>query len=212
MTRPRLLDLFCGAGGCSVGYHRAGFDVVGVDNRPMPRYPFEFLQADALEYLDEHGHRFDAIHASPPCQAFSVTRHLPNVGKHVDLLGPSRELLLKCGRPWVIENVIGAPMHYSIMLCGTMFPELRVQRHRLFETSFWMWQPEHPIHKVKLKTHRWCAGQREQEWQTVAGHAFGVKAAKLAMGIDWMTRDELAQAIPPDYTNFIGKQLIERLK
>src|SRR4051794_16680153 len=121
---PRLLDLFCGAGGCSVGYHRAGFDVVGIDIAPQPHYPFEFIQADALTALDLFGMRigdFDAVHASPPCQSYSVScNYRPeNRTKYPDLVAPTRELLYEIGLPYVIENVPGAPLHSPIMLCGS---------------------------------------------------------------------------------------------
>lgn len=142
-VRPRLLDLFCGAGGCSKGYADAGFDVVGVDKEKQSRYPFTFIQADALKYLAECGHCFDAIHASPPCQLFSPLRHLPNFKKnaHEDLIEPTRAALIATGKPYVIENVPGAPLIEPFTLCGTMFglrtdcgAELR--RHRLFETNW----------------------------------------------------------------------------
>lgn len=141
MSRPRLLDLFCGAGGCSRGYHDAGFDVVGVDIRPMPRYPYEFHQADALEYLREHGHEFDAIHASPPCQAYCALKSMPNAKEHPDLVGVTREALRESGRLYVIENVPGAPLVDPVMLCGTMFGlqtdcGAQLRRHRLFETNW----------------------------------------------------------------------------
>lgn len=150
--RPRLLDLYCGAGGCSAGYHRAGFDVTGVDLRPMSRYPFPFIQADALEYLREHGNSFDAIHASPPCQRYTVARTIHQSGeRHPDLVAPTRELLLASGKPWIMENVVGAPMGCSVVLCGLMFG-LRVLRHRLFEASFVLLVPEHPRHPKHLRT------------------------------------------------------------
>ena len=152
MPKPRLLDLFCGAGGCSVGYSRAGFDVVGVDNRPMPRYPFTFVQGDALEYLAAHGGEFDAIHASPPCQRYSVLAAMHPDREYPDLLQPARELLEASGKPWVIENVETAPMEreanlfgFGVLLCGSMFglgvPRGYLRRHRCFETSFPVPQP-----------------------------------------------------------------------
>lgn len=136
----RLLDLYCGAGGCAVGYSRAGFDVVGVDLNPMPRYPFEFHQGDALDYLREHGHEFDVIHASPPCQAYCSLKSMPNAKVHPDLVAPTREALEATGKPYVIENVPGAPLLSPTMLCGTMFGlgtgDADLRRHRLFETNW----------------------------------------------------------------------------
>jgi len=203
MMRPRLLDLFCGAGGCSVGYHRAGFDVVGVDSKPMPRYPFESIQADALEYLAEHGREFDAIHASPPCQQYSVTKSI--WGKeYADLIPATRELLHATGKPWVIENVQPAPLG-GIVLCGMMFG-LKVYRHRRFESSELLFAPHHPRHKERAV----AVGHKANDGQfmTVAGHISSIAVARKAMGIDWMTRAELVQAIPPAYTEYVGKQLL----
>jgi len=136
-VKPRLLDLFCGAGGCSVGYDRAGFDVTGVDLAPQPHYPFPFHQGDALEYLAEHWQEFDAIAASPPCQAYSTASQTQrNAGKvYPDLLGPTRDALIGAGLPWVIENVVGAPMRPDFQLCGCMFG-LKLRRERWFETSW----------------------------------------------------------------------------
>lgn len=200
----RLLDLFCGAGGAAMGYHRAGFDeIVGVDNRPMPRYPFTFVLADALEYVREHGHEFDAIHASPPCQAFSALKTMKNAKQHPDLLTPTRALLQSIGKSWVIENVYGAPMYHPlIILCGTMFDlELadgsgELRRHRIFEHSF-------PIGLVPQCRHRnfavRCHGggetQKGRRTVTVTGHSggysrrdgrpsFNTHARKEAIGID----------------------------
>lgn len=117
----RLLDLFCGAGGAGEGYRRAGFEVVGVDIKPQPKNPHRFIQGDALEYLAEHGGEYDAIHASPPCQAHCDLKHMWNAKDNPDLIGPTRELLQKIGRPYIIENVEGAPLISPIILCGTMF-------------------------------------------------------------------------------------------
>jgi DNA (cytosine-5)-methyltransferase 1 len=209
LTRPRLLDLFCGAGGASMGYHRAGWDVVGVDNRPQPRYPFEFHEADAMEYpLDG----FDAVHASPPCQAYAVSTKVW-VGKaqeHPDLVEPTRARLLASGLPWIIENVPGAPLLNPITLCGTMFEGLRVYRHRLFECSPAIyWPPWHNAHEEKAAE----VGRPVDEngWMTVAGHFINLPAARVAMGIEWMNKPELAQAIPPAYTEWLGKRLLEAL-
>src|SRR3990167_5935443 len=118
-----------------MGYHRAGFEVVGVDHLPQKHFPFEFHQDDALEYLAKHGREFDVIHASPPCQHYSAMQHIKkNKHKWPDLVGPVREGLLVAGKPYVIENVVGAPLRVDLMLCGTMFG-LGIIRHRIFESS-----------------------------------------------------------------------------
>ena len=312
----RLLDLFCGAGGAAMGYSRAGFDeIIGVDIAPQPRYPFEFVQADALEYLAEHGH--DAIHASPPCQGYSIMHNLPWLrGREYPLLiKPTRDLMIHVGKPWVLENVMGAKwgcknlenisrlIGYDITdhgmkanwLCGAMFGK-PFYRHRLFATN-WLWlAPGHPKHKSQRPrgitsdsrgrgiTEQVVANPVNSEWRqyhdgalnirpgyekvpfsyptivgerlrangrpkdskiglSVAyresagrdsggltqpanslahwqgngapangvgiGHAKGWHLAAEAMGIDWMKRDELTQAIPPAYSEFIGTQLLK---
>lgn len=207
--RPRLLDLFCGAGGAAMGYHRAGFDVVGVDIKPQPRYPFEFHQADALEFLREHGHEFDAIHASPPCQAYTRGRKLQG-NTHPDLVAPVRDLLETTGKPYVIENVPGAPLVNPVVLEGQMFPGLRTQRKRLFETN---WPLDVPILRPPPPARNAKMGRpvTPGEWMHVVGHFSGLSEAREAMGIDWMGQHELAQAIPPAYTEFIGRRLLEEL-
>ena len=204
---PKLLDLFCGAGGASMGYHHAGFDeIVGVDINPQPRYPFEFIQADALEYVAEHGDEFDAIHASPPCQRYSVMSR--NHTEHPDLYAPTRELLLASGQPWIIENVIGAPYGYGFVLCGSMF-NLVVRRHRNFETSW--------LHLMGLR----CDHAKQGRPITVTGNGGssprrhshkGIKAEwPDYMGMAWATPKECTQAIPPAYTEYIGHELIKAL-
>ncbi len=201
----RLLDLFCGAGGAAMGYYRAGFDeIVGVDIAKQPRYPFTFVQADALEYVAEHGREFDLIHASPPCQAFTTARVI--YGKqHDDLLTPTRRLLQTLPVPWVIENVPGAPMRADIVLCGSMFGEPRLKRHRLFE--FW----KQPTDLILLPP---CS--HAKQIISVFGHGghvyHGVQEWREVMGIDWMLRDELAQAIPPAYTEFIGREFLRQIQ
>jgi DNA (cytosine-5)-methyltransferase 1 len=204
MTRPRLLDLFCGAGGAAVGYHRAGFEVVGVDHKPQKRFPFLFVQTDALTYLAAHGHEFDAVHASPPCQAYSRTRAIWN-NNYPDLLAAVRHVLETSGKPWIIENVEEAPLG-GIVLCGTQFG-LRVLRHRRFESSVFLWAPDPCLHPKDNRCVQVGRPIGEGQMVTVAGNISGVKLAGKAMGIDWMTRDELTQAIPPAYTEFVGKQL-----
>ena len=215
MSKPRLLDLFCGAGGASMGYHQAGFEVVGVDIRPQPRYPFEFVQADALEYVAAHGHEFDVIHASPPCQAYTRLRRLVEgkIGRkrdYPDLVAPTREALRATGKIYVIENVGGAPLQDPIMLCGEMFG-LRVFRHRYFEVSVFLLAPPHPRHPRGSTTMAYRSRSSFANGAThigVYGNAFDVEDGRVAMGIDWMTRRELSQAIPPAYTRWIGEQIL----
>jgi DNA (cytosine-5)-methyltransferase 1 len=217
--RPKLLDLFCGGGGASMGYHRAGFDVTGVDLRPMPRYPFTFVRADALEYLAAHGREFDAIHASPPCQAYSSTTKRNKGGRtHPDLVAPVRRLLETSGRPWVIENVEGSPLVGATRLCGTMFPGLLVKRHRLFEASFAFDPPgpcDHPTAKLYPSGDALASGRSMLSPFVAVWGSGGNKGDKAlwsrAMGIDWMTRAEMAQAIPPAYTEYAGRLLMNVL-
>ena len=209
MRRPRLLDLFCGAGGAGMGYHRAGFDVVGVDISPQPRYPFEFVQADAMTFPLEG---FDAIHASPPCQAYSVTRHNWNArSDHPDLLGPTRERLQEAGVPWIIENVPGAPMRTDLILCGSAFglgiPGYQLRRHRWFElSSGWFFSPpcQHRGPVIGIYGDHGRDGRRTEGY----GRYFTLEERREAMGINWMARKELDQAIPPAYTEYTGSVLL----
>lgn len=210
---PWLLDLFCGAGGAAVGYWRAGFNVVGVDIEPQRRYPFTFVRADAMAILAGQlklGMVFDAVHASPPCQHYSKTQRIRS-NAHPDLIGRVRRLLKPYGVPYVIENVADARgyMRDPAMLCGAMFPELRVYRHRLFETSFNLSVSSHPRHVAKqTKMGRW---PQPGTFMHVVGNFSGVEAAREAMGIPWMGRDELREAIPPPYTEYIGHQLMAHI-
>lgn len=208
-SRPRLLDLFCGAGGAAMGYFRAGFDVVGVDVKPQPNYPFEFHQHDTFRVLagivDGHfPHVFDAIHASPPCQAYS--RATPDKSGHPDLVGATRERLEATGLPWVMENVPGAPMRPDVTLCGSMFG-LRVRRHRLFESNVLLLQPQcrHKSQGTPLGVYGHGGGQRSERW--TGERAKASQYAKL-MGMPWATPSEIVLAVPPAYTEFIGQQLL----
>jgi DNA (cytosine-5)-methyltransferase 1 len=207
--RPRLLDLFCGAGGAAMGYYRAGFDVIGVDHKPMPRYPFEFHQSDALEYLAEHGHEFDAIHASPPCQGYSRLRHLPWLkGKVYPMLIPiTRKALQETHKLWVIENVGDAPLN-GAQLCGLALG-LNIIRHRRFESNILLLFPPCPGHPII--EHGSAAMATKYRGSGVAGIYKGDDPATV-MGIGWMTKQELTQAIPPAYTEFIGLLLIQYLE
>ncbi len=277
----RLLDLFCGAGGAARGYQGAGFHVTGVDHEPQPRYAGDaFVQADALEYVAEHGRDFDAIHASPPCQGYSIMHNLPWLrGREYPLLIlPTREMLEALGKPYVVENVMGARYGSTTLkkrgleahglkagwLCGGMFG-LPFYRHRLFATNWFWLAPGHPKHAGRQVIHipvgngrgrregseqgarhpeyekvpfsyptivgeRLRANGRPKDskiglsngmpetqlanWQNGAegngvgiGHAKGWRLAAEAMGIDWMKREELTQAIPPAFTECIGRQL-----
>lgn len=208
-----LLDLFCGAGGAAMGYHRAGFEVVGVDIAPQKHYPFEFHQADALEYCAEHGKEFDAIHASPPCQRYSATKSLTR-RIYQKLIEPTRRVLIESCKPYIIENVVGAPLLNPTLLCGTMFG-LQTYRHRLFETSFEIPFFLHMTHGATKDDMKWPSKQLMGYMVQVVGHPRYKGAAKRyreAMQIDWMSSDEITEAIPPAYTEFIGKHLIRYLQ
>lgn len=225
MKRPRLLDLFCGAGGAGEGYHRAGFDVVGVDINPQPRYPFEFHQADAMTYpLDG----FDVIHASPPCQAYCALKTMTNSKEHPELVGEIRERLIENGKPWVIENVFGAPLNHPVMLCGSHFnlkaaDGYSLRRHRYFEMSIYMLSPFACSHGKKTVgvyggkardialEKRHYALPKETRGEPV-GVVLPQTTGREAMGIDWMNMRELSESIPPAYTEWIGKQLMKYLK
>ena len=219
--RFKLLDLFCGAGGAAQGYHLAGFEVVGVDIAPQPHYPFEFYQANALEYVAEHGREFDVIHASPPCQAYCSFRRLNEAlgrdqSRHPDLIAATRAALRATGsKVYVIENVPNAPLIEPILLCGEMFG-LRVFRHRLFEVNRFLLAPPHPRHPRGSTTNAYRGVSAFVYGAThisVAGNNFRLGDAKAAMGIDWdVTRREISQMIPPAYTRWLGGRLMEILR
>lgn len=218
----RALDLFCGAGGASMGLHRAGFEMTGVDVRPQPNYPFSFIEADALEFpLDG----FDLIWASPPCQAFTAYRRRGNMHDALNHIPVVRDRLRGSGTQYVIENVPGAPLENPIVLCGTMFG-LGVRRHRLFETTmpFVLVPPCHHVGvQIPVYGHgvpqwfreKWADGypaatNRERRSTVEVGvYRIDVETQRIAMDIDWMTRDELSQAIPPTYSEFIGRAIMD---
>ncbi|MDE8346938.1 MAG: DNA cytosine methyltransferase [Acidocella sp.] len=209
----KLLDLFCCAGGAAKGYQDAGFEVVGVDIDPQPNFPYRFIQSDALSLSSEFLGRFDAIHASPPCQAYSdLAKRNRNADAWPRLIDPVRDMLIKTGLPYIIENVEGAPLQNPVILCGTMFPGLRVLRHRLFETNFSVIVPPHGRHpKVhtfdKRKSHYGKTNDMVDFVQVTGGGNCTIMAAREAMGISWMKKSELNEAIPPAYTKYIGMQL-----
>lgn len=239
--KPRLLDLFCGAGGCTKGYQRAGFYVVGVDNKPQPNHcGEEFHQADALEVLDTllagdtwQGYRledFAAIHASPPCQAHStigkqIRQRFESI-EHIDLVAPTRELLVRTGLPYVIENVPGAPLVAAVTLCGSSFG-LDVRRHRLFETNWGLMGPPcaHGWQTPRFRSLDKRRGAKSvvpvhgsSQLASVVGvhghinYAGEQELRKKAMDIDWMSPYELTQAIPPAYTELVGHQLMAEIQ
>ena len=209
----RLLDLFCGAGGAAMGYHRAGFDdIVGIDIAPQPNYPFAFIQADALRPpvdLDA----FDLIHASPPCQAYSTLT--PDPSQHPDLVAPTRVML--GDRRWIIENVVGSPLDGHLMLCGSMF-RMGVQRHRYFEFS------RVPLILAPACNHlAWPDGRPWGVFGDPDGFNQGINGGqdrhkyqddahgRELMGMPWaLTRREVTEAIPPAYTEYIGRAFLEQ--
>ena len=211
--RPHLLDLFCGAGGCSVGYSRAGFEVVGVDIAPQKHYPFEFHQADALEYCAEHGREFDVIHASPPCQAYSRARAV-HKKEHPKLIPATRDALISTGRIYVIENVEGAPLHACLMLCGTMF-SLKTRRHRWFESNVDLGFPPYSCSCQNQtgigKLFNLHNTMQRNIFMDRNGYTSTANALRDSLEVPWMNMDEAQEAIPPAYTEWIGKQLIERI-
>jgi DNA (cytosine-5)-methyltransferase 1 len=210
--KPRCADLFCGAGGAAMGLHRAGFEVVGFDIKPQKNYPFEFHQADALT-VDLSS--FRAAWASPPCQRYSAgAKKWGTSDNHPDLIAPARDLLLASGLPYIIENIEPAAplLRDPGMLCGTMF-DLGVFRHRCFESNVVLLFPEHTQHSGRVG---------DGKYHTVTGHAGGSSKRdgwkggstsdwRIAMGIDWMTGNEMAESIPPAYSEFLGRQLIKLL-
>jgi DNA (cytosine-5)-methyltransferase 1 len=212
MSRPRILDLFCGAGGAAMGYHQAGFDVVGVDINPQPHYPFEFIQADVMVHIPGlRLNTFDAIHASPPCQRYSAASNLHgNSGDHPNLIEPVRQLLHGVGKPFVIENVMGAPLRaMPIVLCGTQFG-LRIIKHRQFESNWNLRPCDVPCDHSDVY----------DPWH---GPGRGVAKRRLAQDTPWIPMaggasrkrgitGDVFNAIPPAYTRFIGQQLIAHLQ
>lgn len=222
--KPRLLDLFCGAGGAAMGYHRAGFEVVGVDINPQPRFPFEFIQGDWEEPLmvlpglwEREGIPY-AIHASPPCQRYStMTKKWGREGEHPDLVEPVQMALRELaeeGMPYVIENVPSAPLDNPVMLCGSMFGlsaeggKYQLRRHRIFESNVSIFAPASCAHQGQaLPVYGHPGGSSKRD-----GLKFpGIDAWRAGMGIDWMNQHELAESIPPAFTEHIGKRLMAAL-
>lgn len=206
----KLLDAFCGAGGCSVGYARAGFDVVGVDFHQQRHYPYRLYVDEAIEFILKHGHKYDVIHASPPCQIHSTLPSLAAKAEMTDLVPATRRALEETGAIWVIENVMKAPLINPLLLCGSMFglhsDRGYLQRHRIFESNIPLYGPGPCAHEglaVGVYGHG-SAGHEGKKMRTA-----NIDEAKILMGIDWMTRNEITQAIPPAYTEFIGRQILD---
>jgi len=207
----KLLDLFCGVGGASVGYSQAGFVVHGVDLKHGKRYPFTYIRADVLDVLKDEKYiqQFDVIHASPPCQTHSITQHLRNAqGKttsKVDLIPQTRAALIASGKPYIIENVVGSPLINPIQLCGSSFG-LQVRRHRLFESNMKL-QGSECNHKAQGRPVG-VYGSLNDEIPNGGKTAKTISEARIAMGIDWAIWTELVEAIPPAFTKYLGHQLI----
>ncbi len=213
----KVLDLFCCAGGAGMGYSLAGFDVVGVDIAAQPEYPFAFIQGDALKYAKEHGHEFDLIHASPPCQHFTKYNNCRKDLKerYEDLIEPTRQVLIELRKPYVIENVVGSPLLSPVVLCGSMFA-LDVRRHRLFESNFEIYQPK-CNHKL-WEPNRFPGGRSRERGNArvlcrgtveVGRWNIPIQTQQAAMGITWITDlRKLSESIPPAFTKFIGEQAL----
>jgi len=220
----RLLDLFCGAGGAAMGYYRAGFTkIVGVDNRAQLHYPFEFVLTDALEYCAEHGREFDVVHASPPCQAYvgmrrlTISRFGSCATDHPDLIAVTRRALEATGRVYVIENVQNSPLQTQFILCGAAFGLPHLARHRHFECSVLLPAPPRCAHRrndytVGIYGQRPDGRRVSYRRHRLVRVANSLSEARELMGIDWMTWDEIREAVPPVYTEWIGQQLMTMLE
>jgi DNA (cytosine-5)-methyltransferase 1 len=230
-VKPRLLDLFGGEGGAGTGYDRAGFVVVGIDNAParLARYPFECHQADAITYLLDHGHEYDAIHASPNCTGYTRgTAAIPDRLKKYDrLISVVREALQMVGKPYVIENVADArrELRDPVLLCGRMFgltatdddgTPLVMDRHRLFESSEFLMAPDHPKHDRRIQVAGSYGGARRDKWEAKhvrkGGYVPSVDVQRALLGTPWMSEKGCQLSIPPVYTEFIGAQLLARIE
>lgn len=223
----RLLDLYCCEGGASTGYARAGFEVIGVDlfdKFSIKRYPFEAIRSDAIEFLEIHGYEFDVIHASPPCQHASAGTRALDRSRYPELITPTRQALLRLGKPYILENVRGSSLHDPIELCGCMFNMtaidddgvlLHLQRARLFESNMPLTPPAPHDHS----DHEWVGGsyggarknKYEAKYERKGGYVPSIPVQKKLLGIDWMTQRGMFQAIPPTYTEWVGRQVIQYL-
>lgn len=207
MRKFRILDLFCGGGGASLGYEQAGLEVVGVDLNKQKNYRGEFIQSDAIEFLLENYKNFDFVHASPPCQKYSKSamQWRKNGKEYPDLIEPTRAALISTGKPYIIENVTNAPLINPFLLCGAMF-DIPTYRHRLFESNLTFIVPEHPKHIIKCT--KLGRKTKHGEFIDYVGHFSGVLMVKQFTGLHWLNLTELAQSLPPQYTKFTGEQLV----
>jgi DNA (cytosine-5)-methyltransferase 1 len=223
LRRPngaRVLDTFCCSGGMAMGFHLAGFDVVGVDVNPQPHYPFTFIQGDAIEYIKAHGHEYDVIHGSPPCQHYTPLNAY-NHKAYPDLIAPTRDAMIAIGKPYVIENVEAAApeLKNPTLLCGPMFG-LRVYRHRLFETNWNLAAPTHPAHGPRCARNGYLptpekpfmtitGGAHSRAWQNAACDAMEMPWIKVPAGGDIkLGIREVCEAIPPAYSHWIATQFL----
>jgi DNA (cytosine-5)-methyltransferase 1 len=223
-VRPRLLDAYCCEGGASVGYYRAGFDVTGVDlfeDYTQARYPFLSHRADAVGFIREFGYLFDVIVGSPPCQRHSIATSAIDRSGYPDLIGATREAMIASGKPYVLENVVGAPLHDPIMLCGSMFnltatdddgTPLRMERHRLFESNLPVAAPGSCRHDKSVDVGGSYGGARRDRHEAKhvrhGGYVPSIRVQQELLGIDWMTQKGMHQSIPPVYTQHIGDQIM----
>lgn len=204
----KALDLYCCGGGAGTGLHQAGFKVIGVDIEYQKNYPFEFIQANVLDLSIDFLKEFDFIWASPPCQEYTMagTQWRKEGKEYPDLIEPTREMLKASGRPYIIENVPGAPLKNPVILCGTMFG-LRTYRHRLFESNYPVRQPEHPEHVAKST--KMGRPPKDGEFLQIVGHFSGVPLAREIMGLPRLNQYELAQAIPPAYSKYLAEEWLK---
>jgi DNA (cytosine-5)-methyltransferase 1 len=222
MCKPKLLDLYCGAGGAAMGYARAGFEVVGVDIDPQPNYPFAFHRSDAIEYLRRSHFEYDVIHASPPCQGYTrfrqvtIARYGHVKRQHPDLVAPTRAALIATGKPYVIENVQNSPLHTQFILCGKSLGLKHIVRHRHFESNVLFLNVPRCTHRHSDTMTIGVYGDRpdgrrlsHKDANKFSRAANSIEEAQRIMGIDWMTWDEIREAIPPVYTEWIGRYLVK---
>lgn len=231
MSAPKLLDAFCGEGGAGEGYRRAGWDVTGVDNDPkrLALYPGECVEADAVEFILEHGHEYAAIHASPTCTGYSRgTVAIPDrLARYDRLIGVTREALRMVGRPYIIENVAGArpELINPILLCGRMFglsatdddgTPLILDRHRLFESNVFLMAPPHPKHTPGQVAGAYGGARRDKrEAREIRKGGYvppNVDVLRELLGTPWMSEKGCFLSIPPVYAQFIGEQLLSALE